>query len=150
MPTPPSLIIDGFPAMPPPPPKGTCSDDDVFIRGLFKTDCEGVKAYCTGEFSALIAGACPATCDTCFLYCADNNAMMALWATQNKGWPTSCAEATNSSDTAVLDDAVFMLACGASSSYKGCIDEPGPGPEEGSGSGADSGGAGGRRPQQIY
>merc|ERR1712146_246257 len=82
--------------------------------------CPAAMEFCVGPYAALLAGICPSTCGTCADYCTDNDAMMALWATQNAEWPTTCAAAVATNVDAILSDGVFVNACGASSDK--CVD----------------------------
>jgi hypothetical protein len=69
-----------------------------------------------------MTGLCPVTCGTCSTYCTDNDRMMAVWATQNPGWPTTCTAA----NTTHYLDAIYRVACGASGSK--CSGTPTPSP----------------------
>jgi len=42
-------------------------------------------------YNDLVGPLCPATCGKCDDWCTDQDSMMALWATQNPGWPETCA-----------------------------------------------------------
>ena len=120
--------VDAFAAMPdetpgpetpgpePEPPvdpfaSGECVDLDDFTLGIVGADCAGAAAFCTGDFEALVGPLCPVTCGKCDDWCTDQDSMMALWATQNAGWPETCAAAGETH----FEDGIYRVACGASS-----------------------------------
>ena len=119
-----------MPAPPPPapsaPPRFQCQDFSTTANSIFALgDCTAIASYCTGSFGPLVKGMCPVTCGVCADYCTDQDPMMALWATQNTAWPTTCAAATTAAQQA---DGIYILACGASGPKCSTAATPSPSP----------------------
>ncbi|GMI28536.1 hypothetical protein TeGR_g7299, partial [Tetraparma gracilis] len=90
---------------------GECVDLDDFTMGILGSNCADAADYCTGDYGALVGPLCPVTCGKCDDWCTDQDSMMGLWASQNAGWPVTCAEA----DETHAEDGIYMTACGGSS-----------------------------------
>merc|ERR1711861_12991 len=70
-----------------------CSDDDFLSKRSFGLSCENIKPFCDKRYAALVSKICPVTCAACSSRCGgDRDAAMTLWATQNEGWPKTCAD----------------------------------------------------------
>jgi len=94
-----------------PPPE--CVDYNVLSTQILRGNCGAAAAYCTGSpWSSIVTSLCPQTCGTCSSFCANNDAMMQLWAQSNPSlnWPSTCAQGGS-----VSMKGVYIVACGADS-----------------------------------